>query len=104
MSTDLRDVTDSVYKGLSFDVITIPFRKAKSLQVPQHKDKGDTDIFVLVEIEKKQAYILGFAPREDVFRSENLKPSDREGKFHYELPWAQLNPIGKLDQYTIPKS
>lgn len=96
--------SDSVYKGLHFDVITIPFRKAKSLQVPQHKEKGDTDIFILVEVEKNQAHILGFAPREDVFRSENLKPSVREGKFHYELPWAQLNPIGKLDEYTIPKS
>lgn len=95
---------DSVYEGLSCNVKTRPFRNYQSLQVPQHKEKSDTDIFILVEVEKTQTHILGFASREDVFRSENLKPSVREGRFHYELPWAQLTPIGDLHEYAIQKS
>ena len=95
---------DCVYMGLSCDVKTRPFRHYQALQVPQHKDKGDTDIFILVEVEKNKAHILGFAPRENIFRPENLKPSVREGKFHYELPWAKLTPIGDLFEYAIQKS
>lgn len=95
---------DCVYMGLSCDVKTRPYKNNQALQVPQHKDKGDTDIFILVEIEKNQAHILGFAPRENIFRPENLKPSVREGKFHYELPWAKLTPIGDLFEYAIQKS
>jgi len=95
---------DCVYMGLTCDVKTRPYSNNPSLQVPEHKKKGDTEIFILVEVEKTQTHILGFATREDVFRPENLKPSVRKGRFHYELPWAQLTPIGDLHAYAISQS
>jgi hypothetical protein len=95
---------DCIYQGLICDVKTRPFKKDQALQVPEHKADGDTEIFILTEVERTKIHILGFALRNDLFQAENLTPSVREGKFHYELSWSELIPIGDLHAHAIQKS
>ena len=95
---------DCTYKGLTCDVKTRPYKDNQSLQVPQYKVETSSDIYILAEVERTKIHVLGFAPSEKLFQPQNLTPSVREGKSHYELSWAQLTPIGDLCEYAIQKS
>ena len=95
---------DCIYKGLSCDVKTRPYKENQCLQVPKYKAETSSEIYILAEVERTKIHILGFATSAELFQPQNLTPSVREGKSHYELTWAQLTPIGDLCEYAIQKS
>ena len=96
---------DIAFRGLRCDVKARPYNNAPALQVPEYKkDRDNSDVYILVEVERTNTAILGFATKDKVFQDENLVDSVRSGHRHYELAWEKLTPIGDLYEYAMAQS